>query len=197
MSWKTFRSGTDADLILLETAVNDGFSPASISTSEALLRSLLSLPSNPAVVYVDSFGQNSLVGGRVIQNGGDAHNHLAVRYDVPQISLRAAALNAMMAQRGERGEEMGERQAEGGEGAGLADAWFKGDQKHITVPMHEMLGQLVVAYLDEQLCELRRGGWEKAREEWVADEGLPGMDTLGEMPQVSSLPPAASARATR
>lgn len=160
---------SDVDLVFVESAVNDGFGTEYFRDSERLLRALLSLPTAPAVVYVDSFALDNAMGQKASLNGGDAHNHLGVRYDVPVISLRAAGLTALMARRE------------------LVGPWFEGDKHHITVPQHEMLGLLVVAYLQEQACELERGGWERERIEWRGEEGLPGMGTLGQIPKVSLL----------
>lgn len=163
--------GTDADLVLVELAVNDDFIPQHFAASESLLRSLISLPSSPAVLLVDSFALLNARGRAMSLNGGDAHAHLALRYDVPSISLRAAALTAMMAR------------------PGLVGPWFKGDERHIAAPMHEMLGGMVAAYLQEEGCRLAKGGYEQERERWGNDEDhaeWPGMDTLGQVPKVSA-----------
>ena len=163
-------SGIDADLVLVELAVNDDFTPDHISASETLIRSLLDLPSAPAVLLVDSFALLNARGRPMSLNGGDAHAHLALRYDVPSISLRAAALTAMMAN------------------PKLVLPWFNHDERHIAAPMHEMLGGMVSAYLQEEGCRLEKGGYEGEAERWGGDERhaeWPGMQTLGQVPKVS------------
>lgn len=160
--------GISADLIVVELAVNDRYSlsPRDLDTSETLLRSLLSLPKNPAVIYVDSFARGP--GGRTTENGGDAHKHLALRYDVPQISLRAALLTEMMVH------------------PDLQGPFFNGDYYHVGSHEHRMMGTMVVAYLQEEACRLASPqDYEALRAKWGpdADNGhLPGMDTLGEVP---------------
>jgi len=162
--------GIDADLVLVELAVNDDFTAEHFAASETLLRSLLNLPSAPAVILVDSFALLNARGRPMSLNGGDAHAHLALRYDVPNVSLRSAALTAMMAN------------------PKLALPWFNGDERHIAAPMHEMLGAMVSAYLQEEGCRLQKGGWAEEAEHWGTDEehaAWPGMGTLGQVPKVS------------
>ncbi len=160
--------GTEPDLVFIELAVNDDFSTAAFDSTEGLLRSLLSLPSQPAVVFADAFALVTGRGKPMSINGGDAHSHLAVRYDIPHISIRAAALTAMM------------------DNPELAAPWFNHDARHIAAPFHQFLGDMVKAYLQSELCELEQGGWEAAKEEWGSDERhgpWPGMKTLGAMPK--------------
>lgn len=160
--------GTDADLIMIEMAVNDAFEQPLFESTETLLRSLLSLRTAPAVIYVDSFSLRDAHGTRASLNGGDAHNHIALRYGVPQISLRSAALTSLMAH------------------PDFVEPWFHGDDKHIGPEMHAMLGSMVVAYLQEEACQLAAGGWDAAAADWGDDAkhaNLPGMDVLGAVPR--------------
>ncbi len=164
--------GTDADLILVELAVNDDFAPEHFEAAETLLRSLLNLPGRPAVVLVDSFAILNARGQRMSLNGGDAHAHLALRYDIPNVSLRAAALTSMMAD------------------PALVVPWFNGDQRHIAKPLHEMLGAMVAAYFQEEGCRLERyGNYDAMKERWAVQGGesgmWPGMEQLGQVPKVS------------
>lgn len=71
--------------MLLESAVNDDFDD--LDQAEDLLRSILLLPSSPAVIYVDSFAQSAENGKGGVRNGGDAHMPLSAFYDVPQVNL--------------------------------------------------------------------------------------------------------------
>lgn len=160
--------GLEPDLVMIEMAVNDDFSQTSIDATETLLRSILSLPTRPAIIMVDSFALLTGRGKAMSLNGGDAHSHLALRYDIPQISLRAASLTALMA----RPE--------------LETPFFNHDSRHIAAPMHAFLGGMVNAYLQEEGCRLDRGGWDAERKRWGSDskhKTLPGMDTLGTVPR--------------
>lgn len=47
---------------------------------------MLQLPSEPAVIYVDSFALRSEQGGTGMLNGADAHTPLASFYDVSEAS---------------------------------------------------------------------------------------------------------------
>lgn len=160
--------GTDMDLVLIELAVNDDFSTDAFESTESLFRSLLSLPSQPAIILADAFALLTGRGKPLQLNGGDAHAHLAVRYDIPLISIRAAALTALMAD------------------PELAGPWFNHDARHIAEPFHRFLGDMVRAYLQKELCEVVAGGWEAERERWGTDAEhapWPGMATLGQMPK--------------
>ena len=72
----------DLNLIIVELAVNDEFLPEHTENMENLLRGLLELPRNPAVIMVQAL---SLSAGS-IATGGDVHTPVAVYYDVPVIT---------------------------------------------------------------------------------------------------------------
>lgn len=129
------RSGADADLVFVESAVNDVYSTQSLSDAEDLLRSLLQLPSQPAVIYVDSFALRTESGRDGMLNGGDAHAALASFYDVPQISVRGPSLPAMLRDKT------------------LMEPYFKTDVRHIAQPLHDYLGDMVTAFLEETACQ--------------------------------------------
>lgn len=68
-------------------AVNDDYKNGMAST-ENLLRSLLNLDSQPAVLFVDFFSLLSGSGQKTILSGQDVQSSLASWYDVPQVRLR-------------------------------------------------------------------------------------------------------------
>lgn len=89
-------SGLDVDLVFVETAVNDEYTDQSLNDAEDLLRSILQLPTDPAVVYVDAFALRTKSGRGGMLNGGDGHAPLSAYYDVPQISLRGPVLPSLL-----------------------------------------------------------------------------------------------------
>ncbi|GAA5899107.1 hypothetical protein JCM5296_005746 [Sporobolomyces johnsonii] len=160
--WATL-IGTELDLVMIEIAVNDDFTaPGTFDSSENLLRSLLSLPSAPAVLYVDSFSLVSGSGNPTLLNGQDAHNSLASYYDVPEISARPALLTAMIRD------------------PALVGPLFNGDKRHGSAKLHRFLGSMVVAYLQQERCRLD----EPAEGEQLPGGEWPGKEGLGQIPKV-------------
>ncbi|GAA5838336.1 hypothetical protein JCM9279_003207 [Rhodotorula babjevae] len=159
--------GEDLDLVFVEMAVNDEFSNG-MAASENLLRSLLNLDSEPAVLFVDFFALQSGSAQKTILSGQDVQSSLASWYDVPQISARPALLQAMIRD------------------PALAQPLFLGDLRHGTKIVHRFLGSMVIGYLQEERCRAERAGLEERRErrdEDVAEAWL-GRDGLGKVPPV-------------
>ncbi|BGP44673.1 hypothetical protein JCM10450v2_000487 [Rhodotorula kratochvilovae] len=152
--------GEDLDLVFVEMAVNDEYRNGMDST-ENLLRSLLNLDSAPAVLFVDFFALQNGAAQKTILTGQDVQTSLASWYDVPQISARPVLLQAMI------------RDPE------LAQPLFLGDQRHGTAKVHRFLGSMVVGYLQEELCRMRRGGAVQG-----GNGGWPGTEGLGKVPRV-------------
>ncbi|GAA5992048.1 hypothetical protein JCM10908_000717 [Rhodotorula pacifica] len=152
--------GTDLDLIMIEMAVNDDYY-TSFDSSETLLRSLLLLDSQPAVIYVDSFSPLSASAKPSILNAQDIQSTLSPFYDVAQISARPALLPAMI------------------EDPTLVKPFFLGDERHVSARVHRFLGSMVVGYLMEERCRL------SASVRDVQAEGIWSHNrTLGEVPKV-------------
>ncbi|KAK4054884.1 hypothetical protein OIV83_000808 [Microbotryomycetes sp. JL201] len=129
--------GTRADLIFVEMAVNDVYSTESLDHAEELLRALLQLPNEPAVVFVEAFALRTKSGRDGMLNGADSHASLAEFYDVPSVSLRAPVLSTLL------------------QDESLAEPYFKTDVRHISAPLHEFLGKMVVAFLQDTRCRLQ------------------------------------------
>ncbi|KAK4058055.1 hypothetical protein OIO90_000794 [Microbotryomycetes sp. JL221] len=159
--WTEKLGGQDFDLVFLETAVNDDFSRSSMNDAEDLLRSLLELPQNPSVVYVDAFALHSghasstakpklahqvsddksqrhlnLINNSGMLDGADSHLPLARFYDVPEISARNAVLPTLL----------------NSNDPDLEQQLFKGDTRHIASPLHQYLGLMVVRFLQDVRC---------------------------------------------
>ncbi|GAA6034669.1 hypothetical protein JCM8097_001108 [Rhodosporidiobolus ruineniae] len=121
------------DLVMIEMDINDFFSEEDRNWSEELLRSILLLPNKPAVINAGTF---SLTNGYLsLLNAGDNRAMLSNFYDVPQISMRNPLLNAVWRNNS------------------LAAPFFNGDPAHAAAPLHKYLGDMVVAYLQEQRCQ--------------------------------------------
>ncbi|KAM0793224.1 hypothetical protein ACM66B_000690 [Microbotryomycetes sp. NB124-2] len=129
--------GTHADLIFVEMAVNDVYSRESLDQAEDLLRALLHLPNEPAVVFVEAFALRTKSGRDGMLNGADSHASLAEFYDIPSISLRAPVLPTLL------------------QDDTLAEPYFQTDVRHISAPLHEFLGKMVVAFLQDTDCRLQ------------------------------------------
>lgn len=79
----------NSSLILVELSINDEYLPEEHTANiENLLRGLLELPSNPAVILVQALEFNS----PRMANGGDVHLPVAVYYG-SYLLLRAASAN--------------------------------------------------------------------------------------------------------
>ncbi|GAA5857093.1 hypothetical protein JCM8547_007954 [Rhodosporidiobolus lusitaniae] len=149
-------------LVLIELDVNDQNDEVSRNYTESIVRKILALPNQPAVIFVGSFALTSQSGTGGMTNGGDAHAALSAFYDLPQISLRGPLLPALL------------------RNASLAMPFFNDDPRHIAAPLHRFLGDMVVAYLEEQRCaSLSR---DEAGQSVFSSELWPGLETLGELP---------------
>ncbi|GAA6004465.1 hypothetical protein JCM10207_000738 [Rhodosporidiobolus poonsookiae] len=162
--------GTDLDLILVEMAVNDEYATG-MDSSENLLRSLLQLESQPAVLYADTFALRSGSTTQSMLNGQDVQNSLASFYDVAQISARPALLPAMISDHS------------------LAKPLFLGDARHGGTKLHRFLGSMIVGYLEEETCRMQEAVADEQRKQkrgLERDDGWvwPSRDSLGKVPKV-------------
>ncbi|KAH7106458.1 hypothetical protein BKA62DRAFT_612217 [Auriculariales sp. MPI-PUGE-AT-0066] len=136
----------DADIVLTEFAINDQRSDSNAESYEWLLRQLLEMPKQPAVVNLQVFG----LGYHQLTTGGDLHTAVAQYYDTPIVSLRNALLPQLF------------------QNATVAPEYFtilngKPDLKHINNRGHGMLGELLAAYTQRQLCTIAE---HDARSKW-------------------------------
>ncbi|KAL7419165.1 hypothetical protein Q5752_006001 [Cryptotrichosporon argae] len=127
----------DVDLVLLEMAINDGWNSESPQTYERLIRALLDLPSQPAIINMHVFALMF----DTIMLGGDMHYGVSTFYDLPIVTLRNPVLPRIL------------------QNESLVNDWFvqepdRVDLRHVSRLGHRVLGQLVNAYIDRQLCEM-------------------------------------------
>jgi hypothetical protein len=66
----------NSNIILIELAINDEPLDEHTENMENLLRSLLDLPSKPAIIMVEALG----LGGGSMRYGGDVHLPVAIYY---------------------------------------------------------------------------------------------------------------------
>ncbi|CAD6574764.1 MAG: CAP64 protein product - [Tremellales sp. Tagirdzhanova-0007] len=134
----------DVDLVLIELAINDELLIQSFGTYELLLRGLLNLPNEPAIINMQVF---ALMFPQ-IATGGDIHQGVSQLYDIPTISMRNLILHDIL------------------NNSTMARDWFTKksdvesddfsdiDVRHISRVGHRLMADLVNAYIDVELCEM-------------------------------------------
>ncbi|EJT99476.1 hypothetical protein DACRYDRAFT_23620 [Dacryopinax primogenitus] len=160
----------NVDLVFVELSINDFREVDAAIEFETLVRSLLSLPSRPAVVVLSTF---ALMFSEGISTGGDIHLGVAEYYDIPVISLRNTVLPHLMH------DYNVENNIFWNERDGL-------DLRHINSVGHELLADLTTAWMRDVICE--EFGPDAQEEETDYDlEERPWWQTtegLGEVPRL-------------
>ncbi|KAL7421350.1 hypothetical protein Q5752_004235 [Cryptotrichosporon argae] len=127
----------DVDLVLVEHAINDQFEIDTVRSYERTIRAVLDLPNQPAVINVHTV---SLIGGQIAL-GGELQYGIASWYETPLITLRNPLLPQVMRNHS------------------LLNDWYYNDGHwlditHLQSYGHARLGDLVIAYIEKQLCEM-------------------------------------------
>ncbi|WVQ85996.1 hypothetical protein IAT38_008164 [Cryptococcus sp. DSM 104549] len=141
----------DVDLVTIELAINDELLLRNIDSYELMIRSLLDLPRQPAIMNLHVFALQF----NTVTNGGDMHTGVAQYYDIPTLSLRNAILPDVM------------------KNHSLVREWFwvspqdTVDIRHISRKGHDIMGRIGAAYIDSQLCEMDK-----------YEAGIPGADSM-------------------
>ncbi|KAK9898571.1 hypothetical protein P389DRAFT_167095 [Cystobasidium minutum MCA 4210] len=160
----------DVDLILLEMDINhDDPTPESLRSTEAMYRTILSLPNQPAVIYMSVFAL-------VFQDltHGWRHSALISQWlDVPEINIRNWMLPHVM----KHPEAIPPLYLN------FADDL---DIRHVNGKGHRAMGDMVIAYLREQLCLLSRDG---PVEKQPSNPMWPTMDISRSLPRLGMLQP--------
>ncbi|EJD40577.1 hypothetical protein AURDEDRAFT_186962 [Auricularia subglabra TFB-10046 SS5] len=155
------------DLVLTELAVNDQRIESNTEAFEWLMRALLELETRPAIVNLGVFG----LAYPLLSTGGDLHLPVSQYYDVPHISLRNVALPPLL------------------HDAAQDRHWFAinkedmVDHRHIGKNGHRALADLLVAYMQRQLCTLDRHSASPA------DEHLPRWKEMEDVPRLRMMEP--------
>lgn len=155
----------DVDLIILEFDVNDQASSIYQHFFDQLLRVLLELPSQPAVVILGAWSP------LVAQDQGYAdpqvvHLPIAHYYDIPYISLKRAMFNTYL-----RFPSSTKR------------SFFQPDGVHPNIRGHRVLADILIGYFERQLCVLDAIGPPRAQ---TLDETLQTALTFDELIDVQA-----------
>lgn len=155
----------DVDLIILEFDVNDQTSAIYQHFFDQLLRVLLELPSQPAVVILGAWSP------LVAQDQGYAdpqvvHLPIAHYYDIPYISLKRAMFNTYL-----RFPSSTKR------------SFYQPDGVHPNIRGHRVLADILIGYFERQLCVLDALGPPRAQ---TLDETLQTGLTFDELVDVSA-----------
>ncbi|BEI86200.1 hypothetical protein CcaverHIS002_0604870 [Cutaneotrichosporon cavernicola] len=131
---------SDLDLIVLEFDVNDEPDPIYQQFFDQLLRVLLEFKTQPAIVILGSWAP------QIAQDVGYAdpqifHLPIALYYDIPYLSLKRVIFYHYA-----RFPHS------------TAKAFFLGDQLHPNARGHRLLADLLIAYLESELCMLHHFG---------------------------------------
>ncbi|ODN94804.1 hypothetical protein L198_04951 [Cryptococcus wingfieldii CBS 7118] len=128
----------ETDLVFLELSINDELLLKNFESYENLIRGVLDMPNHPAILNLQVF---ALV-FKQLALGGDIHEGVSQFYDIPIISLRGAILHDILAN------------------ASLVPEYFihhkdgSVDVRHISQKGHRVQGELGIAYLQTQVCEM-------------------------------------------
>ncbi|ODO08911.1 hypothetical protein L198_00650 [Cryptococcus wingfieldii CBS 7118] len=131
---------SDSDLVIVELAVNDEGILEHIENMENLIRGLLDLPNNPAVMLVEAL---AFSGGGMGGGGGRMHLPVAQYYDVPVINHRHPLVSHFA------------RHPQLVEPYFTKDWWQNPDKRHINPRGHRDLGMLVASFVKDVACEIR------------------------------------------
>ncbi|KZV88439.1 hypothetical protein EXIGLDRAFT_772719 [Exidia glandulosa HHB12029] len=159
----------DADLIVTELAVNDQRIESNTEAFEWLMRALLELPSQPAIINTQVFG----LAYSMLSTGGDLHTSVSQYYDVPHISLRNVVLPHLL------------------QDPSLDRYWFainrEGvvDHRHIGYNGHRALADLLIAHVQRQLCALH----DSEEPVQALDAELPAWSAMEAVPRLRMMEP--------
>ncbi|RKO89390.1 hypothetical protein BDK51DRAFT_21057 [Blyttiomyces helicus] len=122
---------SEANIIFIELGINDAWRLPSTRSSETLVRRLLELPEQPAVVFLENFAPKSGVFG----TGQDAHSIVASYYDIPIISVRDMLYFNLFTKSSDS-----------------VLSYFASDQQHPNERGHRLGAELVIHYIQQTLC---------------------------------------------
>ncbi|KAK8861417.1 hypothetical protein IAR55_002236 [Kwoniella newhampshirensis] len=139
----------DSDLILLELGINDLLEQEVVSSYEHLLRGLLELDSQPAIINIETF--TTLFPALI--SSSTYHQDVLSFYDVPSIAIRDVLVPRILADP----ERQMPRWFRTGDDVAMGDPKvreFGGvavDVMHISAKGHALAAGLVIQYLRDQL----------------------------------------------
>ncbi|QRV76772.1 GDSL-like lipase/acylhydrolase family protein [Ceratobasidium sp. AG-Ba] len=161
----------EVDLVIIEMAINDLRGEDSAKSYEWLMRLLLSQTNRPAIISTHVFS----VHFEYLATGGDNHLAVAQYYDIPYINLRHVLLNNVL------------------EHENLIPEFFRPqepfptdlpvDTRHMNRVGHKMLADLLIAYIQRQICRLAADAEYPAAPFASKDNLLPTLDTMEQVPR--------------
>ncbi|QRV91601.1 GDSL-like lipase/acylhydrolase family protein [Ceratobasidium sp. AG-Ba] len=167
----------EVDLVIIEMAINDLRGEDSAKTYEWLMRLLLSQTNRPAIISTHVFS----VHFEYLATGGDNHLAVAQYYDIPYINLRHVLLNNVL------------------EHENLIPEFFRPqepfptdlpvDTRHMNRVGHKMLADLLIAYIQRQICRLAADAEYPAAPFASEDNLLPTLDTMEQVPRLRMFEP--------
>lgn len=131
----------DLDIIFIEFSINDGSvyptergngDPMITKNMEQLIRSLLQLPNEPAIILISFFSFQV----DYYFNGQEAHLPIANYYDLPYISFKNVFFDYL------------NRNPEN------VTLFFSKDKHHPNKNGHKIMSNIIINYLEEQICSL-------------------------------------------
>ncbi|KZS87480.1 hypothetical protein SISNIDRAFT_535850 [Sistotremastrum niveocremeum HHB9708] len=164
----------DVDLVLVELGIND-IRRAELTTAfEYLLRSLLVLPKNPAIINLQAMSLHP----SEMAPGGDPELATAMYYDVPSVNIRNVLLPHLL--------QHPELESE------LTRHWFshtdeKGrvDLKHLNAQGHRSMAEMLISMSQRILCDELKKTNAGLQEEWKSsDKNIPGNEVLEYLPRL-------------
>ncbi|GAA5875651.1 hypothetical protein JCM1840_003164 [Sporobolomyces johnsonii] len=157
--------GKGPDLIVLEYGVNDVYPHDEVAMRdfEKLLRTLRSLPSNPALVILEAASLLLASTTGFTSNAEYLHLPAAQFYDVPVLSAKQALFGAIPALADPSSPSTAKLKMED---------LFLPDQHHPNERGHELLADVLISYLEQQAClaqsEILRSAGTRARANGLA-----------------------------
>ncbi|KAL7419642.1 hypothetical protein Q5752_005555 [Cryptotrichosporon argae] len=142
----------DSDLILVELGINDLQQLNVIPKYEHLVRSLLELESQPAIINIETF--TTLFPNLI--SSSSLHQDVVAYYDVPSLSIRDLLLPRILA---DPDKQLPRWFRTGGDVA-LGDSKVREwggvpvDLMHISALGHSLAAGLIISYLNEQLASI-------------------------------------------
>ncbi|KAK4054483.1 hypothetical protein OIV83_000977 [Microbotryomycetes sp. JL201] len=130
------------DLVIIEVGINDVFPLDETATRdfERLLRTLREMPSNPAVIALEAASLLLAQTTSTTSNAEYLHLPAAQFYDVPVLSAKPALFGSVPPLRPNSGVKIQD--------------FFLPDLHHPNEKGHELLADVLINYLEQQLCSV-------------------------------------------
>lgn len=161
---KNVEWGKGPDLIVIEVGINDVWPLSEVATRdfEKLLRTLRSMPSSPAIIILEAASLLLAQTTSFTSNAEYLHLPAAQFYDVPILSAKQALFGptpALLPSSGLKIEDI-----------------FLPDLHHPNERGHELLGDLLITYLERQACQVQAEILTKASERIRSTDTLSVVD---------------------